>query len=452
MKESEKEAQDRREGQTFDDAAQKAGDGAASSMTSRQRLQAVLDHKPVDRLCVDFGAGGQTGIGVCAVDRLRKEITGDMDYRVKVIEPFQMLGEVDEELRKALRLDVVGVYPRCNMFGFENNNWKPFTIPVKDLEVMVPGDFNYTSNDEKYTYMYPQGDTSADPCAVMPPSGYFFDALNRQEPFEEEDLDPANNCEEFGELGDADIEHFVSKVKHFYDNTDYGIYLTIPGVAFGDIALVPATWASKPRGIRDITEWYLSTAMRPEYVHKIFETQCEIGLKNIEKLAEALGDMVQVAFVSGTDFGTQNGLFASPDTFRELYKPYIKTINDKIHELTNWKTFMHCCGGFREIIPDIIEAGIDVLNPIQYYAATMDAVEIKSQFGNDLVFWGAGVNTQKTLPFGTPDEVYREVMQQIEIFHADNTGFVFNSVHNIQSDVPTENMLAMFKAVDSVRF
>jgi len=422
------------------------------AMTSRQRLQAVLDHKPVDRLCVDFGAGGQTGMGICAVDRIRKAITGDMDYRVKICEPFQMLGEIDEELRKALHLDVVGVYPRCNMFGFEDNNWKPFTIPVTGLEVMAPGDFNYTRDAENYTYMYPQGDVSAGPCAVMPPTGYFFDAIDRHEPFREEDLDPADNCEEFGELGDADIEHFVSKVKHFYDKTDYGIYLTIPGVAFGDIALVSATWMKKPKGIRGVTEWYLSTAMRPDYIHKVFETQCEIGLRNIEKLAAALGDMVQVAFVSGTDFGTQNGLFASPDTFRELYKPYMKAINDKIHELTGWKTFMHCCGGFREIIPDIIEAGFDVLNPIQYYAATMDAVEIKSQFGDDLVLWGGGVNTQQTLPFGTPDEVYAEVIRQIEIFHSDNTGFVFNAVHNVQSDVPTENIFAMFKAVDSVRF
>jgi len=420
-------------------------------MTSRQRLQAVLDHKSVDRLCVDLGAGYQTGIGVCAADRLRKSITGDMDYTVRVIEPFQMLGEVDEEMRKALRLDVIGVHPRCNMFGFENNNWKPFKIPAADLKVMVPGDFNFTKDQQGNTYMYPEGDITVPPSAMMPASGYFFDALNRQEPFNEEDLDPMDNCQEFCELGDADIEHFVSEVKHYYDNTDYGIYVTIPGVTFGDIALVPATWMKHPKGIRDVTEWYMSTAMRQDYIHKVFETKCEIGLKNIEKLAAALGDMVQVAFVSGTDFGTQNGLFSSPDTFRNLYKPYIKAINDRIHELTNWKTFMHCCGGIAEIIPDIIEAGIDILNPVQYYAATMDPVEIKNQYGKDLIFWGGGVNTQKTLPFGTPDEVYKEVIKQIGIFHSDNTGFVFNPVHNIQSDVPTENILAMFKAIDDVR-
>jgi uroporphyrinogen-III decarboxylase len=260
-----------------------------------------------------------------------------------------------------------------------------------------------------------------------------------------------DNCEEFGELTKADIRHFVSIVQDLYDNTDYGIYITIPGVAFGDIALVPATWMKDPKGIRDVTEWYVSTAIRQDYIHKVFERQCEIGLRNVEILAGALGDMVQVAFVSGTDFGTQNGLFASPETFRQLYKPYIKAINDRIHELTGWKTFMHCCGGIAEIIPDIIEAGIDVLNPVQYYAATMDPERIKKEFGRDLVFWGGGVNTQKTLPFTAPDDVYREVMRQIEIFHSDNTGFVFNAVHNIQSDVPTENFMAMFRALNDVR-
>lgn len=421
-------------------------------LTPRQRLHNTLHHLPTDRVCVDFGAGGQTGIGVCAVDRIRRLVTGNHDYKVKVCETYQMLGEIDEVLRSTFHLDVIGISPLYDMFGVEvDDRWKPFTIPSEKLEVLVPAGFNCTQDSEGNTFVYPQGDLTLPPSAKMPRSGYFFDAIDRQLPFKEEDLDPKDNCEEFGELSEGEIRHFVTKVDYFYKNTDYGIYLTIPGVAFGDIALVSATWMKRPKGIRNVAEWYMSTAVRKNYIHKVFEKQCEIGLKNIEKLAAALGDKVQVAFVSGTDFGAQHGLFASPETFRELYKPYIKAINDKIHELTSWKTFMHCCGGIFEIIPDIIEAGVDVLNPIQYYAATMDSVEIKQQFGQDLVFWGGGVNTQKTLPFGTPDEVYREVMHQLEIFYSDHTGYVFNAVHNIQSNVPLENILAMFKALNDVR-
>lgn len=127
-----------------------------------------------------------------------------------------------------------------------------------------------------------------------------------------------------------------------------------------------------------------------------------------------------------------------------------KTINDKIHELTGWKIFIHSCGAIYNLIPDLIEAGFDVLNPVQVSATGMDAKRLKSEFGKGLVFWGGGVDTQKTLPFGTPEEVYREVRERIDIFN-EGGGYVFNSIHNIQSDVKVENILAMFHAVNDAR-
>ncbi len=419
-------------------------------MTPRERLNAVLNHQPVDYLCVDFGAGGQTGMGVCAVHRLRQALTGDNKWRVKVTEPYQMLGEIDETIRRILGLDVVGVHPPKNMFGYKNENWKSFVIPVDGTEVLVPAQFNYTVSDNGDILMYPEGDTSVAPCAKMPASGYFFDSIRRQEPIIEDRLNPLYNCEEFGILSDDDIAYFSSRVDDYYHHTDYGIYLTIPGVAFGDIALVPAPWMKHPKGIRDVEEWYISTAMRRDYVYKIFEKQCEIGIKNIEKLAQALEDKVQVVFVSGSDFGTQRGPFISPQAYRDLYKPFQKAINDKIHELTNWKIFIHSCGSIYQLIPDIIDAGFDVLNPVQCSAAEMDPQKLKNEFGEQLVFWGGGIDTQKTLPFGTPEQVYNEVISRIEIFNQ-NSGFVFNSIHNVQSNVPTENILSMFKAIDDAR-
>ena len=183
---------------------------------------------------------------------------------------------------------------------------------------------------------------------------------------------------------------------------------------------------------------------------KVNPTQCEAALKSIERLAAAVGDRVQVAFVSGTDFGTQTGQFCSVQTYRELYKPFHRAVNDHIHKLTKWKTFIHSCGAVRPFIADFIEAGFDVLNPVQCSATGMDARELKSEFGRDLVFWGGGVDTQHTLPFGTPDEVYRQVRERIEIL-GEGGGFVFNSIHNVQSNVPTENMLALFRAVKDSR-
>lgn len=419
-------------------------------MNSRERLQSILEHRHSDQLCVDFGAGGQTGMGCCAVHRLREAVLGKSDHKVKVSEPYQMLGEIDEELRKALKLDVVGVHPPCDMFGVRHEDWKPFIIPVDGTEVLVPGNFNFTQDANGDLLIYPQGDTSVPPCAKMPKNSYFWDALNRQEPIDESKLDPMDNCEEFGEMSDADVQYFKNKVDWYFENTDAGIYLTFPGLAFGDIALVSATWMKHPKGIRDVEEWYISTAMRRDYVYKVFEKQCEIGLKNIEKLAPVLSDKVQVVFVSGTDFGTQRGPFISPQSYKDLYKPFQKAINDKIHELTNWKIFIHSCGGIHPLIPDMIEAGFDVLNPVQCSAEGMDPVMLKKEFGDQLVFWGGGIDTQKTLPFGTAEEVYKEVSERIEIFNA-NGGFVFNSIHNIQSNVPTDNLLAMFRAIDNAR-
>jgi hypothetical protein len=419
-------------------------------MTPRERLNAALNHQPVDHLCVDFGAGGQTGIGVCAVHRLRQALTGDKNWRVKVSEPYQMLGEVDDTLRHVLGLDIVGVHPPKNMFGFANEGWKSFVMPVDGTEVLVPAQFNYTISDNGDVLMFPGGDTSTAPCAKLPALGYFFDSIRRQEPIIENQLNPLDNCEEFACLSDEAVTHFKNRVDDYYDNTDYGMYLTIPGVAFGDIALVPAPWMKNPKGIRDVEEWYISTAIRRDYVYKVFEQQCEIGLKNIEKLAKALGDKVQVVFVSGTDFGTQRGLFISPQTYRDLYKPFQKAINDKIHELTSWKIFIHSCGSIYQLMEDIIDAGFDVLNPVQCSAAEMDPQRLKNEFGDQLVFWGGGIDTQKTLPFGTPQEVYDQVRSRIEIF-SQNSGYIFNSIHNIQSNVPTENILSMFKAINDCR-
>lgn len=414
-------------------------------MTSRERLAATLDHQEPDRLCVDFGAGFQTGMGAGAVHRLREALFGNKDSRVKVIESYQMLGEIDEELRLALGLDVVGVHGPGTMFGFRNEGWKPFTM-FDGTPVLVPGQFNVTPADDGGWLIYPEGDTRVPPSGWMPKDSYFFDSTRRQEALDETKLNPADNCEEFEVVSDEDVRHFARLARHYHETTSYGIYMTLPGTAFGDIALVPAPWMKHPKGIRGVEEWYVATVANRGYVMKIFERQLESALKNIELLAAAVGDRAQVAFVSGTDFGTQTGQFCSVKTYRELFKPFHKAVNARIHKLTRWKTFVHSCGAIAPFIPDFIDAGFDVLNPVQCSALGMDPCTLKREFGKQIVFWGGGVDTQRTLPFGTPQEVYREVRQRIDIF-APGGGFVFNSTHNVQGNVPTENLLAMFRAV-----
>jgi uroporphyrinogen-III decarboxylase len=279
----------------------------------------------------------------------------------------------------------------------------------------------------------------------MPQGGYFFDAIVRQEPFQEETLNPEDNMEEFSAITAEELDH-LNRSARAAAGTGRGVIATFGGTAFGDIALVPAPSLKHPKGIRDITEWYVSTSSRQDYVHKIFERECEIGIQNLERIHAVVGDLVQAIFVCGTDFGTQTSAFCSVKTFRSLYFPYYKRVNDWIHAHTTWKTFKHSCGSVVKFLPSFIEAGFDILNPVQCSATGMDAAELKATFGDNLVFWGGGVDTQKVMPFGTPAEVREQVLRRCEIFSPCG-GFVFNGIHNIQAASPIENIVAMLDAV-----
>jgi len=418
----------------------------SGSSTSRQRLQATLNHRQPDRVCVDFGATPVTGMHVSAVTRLRQAVLGQQnDFRVKVTEPYQMLGELDDELRAALGIDVIGIPGRKSLFGTVPANWKPFTMN-DGTQVLVSGDFHVTKDEAGETLVYPEGDTSAPPSGRMPAGGYFFDAVIRQEPIDEDRLDPEDNVEEFGLLSEDDLAYYRSMRDWLQQRADCGAMLVVPGAAFGDIALVPATFLKHPKGIRDVEEWYVSTVVRQGYVRTVFERQCEIAERNIATLIDLFGDSIDAAMITGTDFGTQRGPFISPTAYRDLFQPFHKRVNALIHARSSWKTFIHSCGSVYQLIPDFIEAGFDILNPVQCSAAEMDPVRLKKEYGQDVVFWGGGVDTQQTISFGTPQQVYDEVRQRIDIFNQDG-GFVFNSIHNIQGPTPTENMLAMFRAV-----
>jgi uroporphyrinogen-III decarboxylase len=416
-------------------------------MTSIERLNATLNHQQPDRLCVDFGATHVTGISAVSVAKLRKALLND-DAPVKVHEPYQMLGMIEDDLLEALGADVLGVLGPKTLFGFENTDWKPFTM-FDGTEVLVPGNFNVTPDEKGGWLIYPEGDTSVPPSGFMPKDGFYFDATDRQGPIDENALNIEDNLEEFGPIDEPTLTHLVNEAEKAAAR-GMGAVLSCPGTGFGDIALVPAMWLKHVKGIRGVEEWYMSTLARRDYVYAVFEKQCEIALENLAVLAEALGDKVQAAFTTGTDFGMQHGCFIAPAAYRDLYQPFHKEVNAFIHERTNWKTFIHSCGSVIDLIPDFIESGFDILNPVQCSAAGMDAQTLKREFGKDLVFWGGGVDTQKTMPFGTPDEVYDEVKERIEIFN-EGGGFVFNAIHNLQANSPVENMLAMLQAVKDSR-
>ncbi len=415
-------------------------------MNHRSRVLCALDHREPDRVPVDLGSTAVTGIHVSALGRLRRAVLGPTaeSLPLRVHEPYQMLGQVDRELRDALGLDAVGVFPRRTMFGFECRDWKPIRL-FDGTECEVPGAFEITITEEGDWLVHPEGDRSAPPSARMPAGGYFFDSIIRQPPLDESRLDPADNTEEFGDVTEEDLAWYEAKARRA-SAEGRAVVLSMPGTAFGDIALVPAPWMKYPRGIRDVAEWYISLAARPAYVRAVFDRQLEVALRNLDRMIARLGELVDVVLLTGTDFGEQRGPFISRDMYRELFQPYHIAVNRLVHQRSRWKTMIHSCGSVFDLLPDFIEAGFDILTPVQCSAAKMDPRDLKREFGRHIVFWGGGVNTQHTLPFGTPEEVYREVRERIEIF-GEGGGFVFNTIHNIQGNTPTDNMIAMFRAI-----
>jgi hypothetical protein len=368
---------------------------------------------------------------------------------VKVVEPYQMLGEIAPDLIDALGVDVVGLGSPRTMFGFENKDWKPWAL-FDGTPVLVPAGFNTDPEPNGDILMYPEGDKSVPPSGRMPKGGYYFDSIVRQGPIDEEKLDPEDNLEEFGPITDGMLEYYARQSDRLYRETDKAILANFGGTAFGDIALVPAPWLKHPKGIRDVEEWYVSTVTRFDYVYEVFRRQCEIALANLAKIYDAVGDRVAAVFITGTDFGAQHGPFIGCTAYRKLFAPFHRRVNDWVHEHTPWKTFIHSCGSVVALLPDIVEAGFDILNPVQCSAAGMDPQTLKDRFGQKLVFWGGGVDTQKTLPFGTPDQVRREVRERIAIFNRGG-GFVFNTVHNVQARTPRENLVALYEGVREAR-
>ncbi|MGB8958045.1 MAG: uroporphyrinogen decarboxylase family protein [Candidatus Aminicenantales bacterium] len=413
------------------------------TMTSRERLDAALNHRQPDRIPVDFNGTAVTGMHVKCVIGLREHY-GLERRLVRVHEPYQMLGWIDDDLQQVLGIDVEGVYGPDTMFGYRNENWTPWRMD-DGTEVLMSGNFQITKDANGDTLVYPGGDRSAPPSGRLPRNGFFFDTIIRQGPVDDAKLDPEDNLQEFGPVSEATLDHFEAESSRAAA-TGRGVIASFGGTALGDIALVPAPNLKHPKGIRDVEEWYVSTLVRRPYVHKVFERQTGIALGNLEKIHSRVGDEVQAAFICGTDFGTQQSTFCSVAAFRELYLPYYRRINDWIHAHTGWKTFKHSCGAVRGLIPAFIESGFDILNPVQVSAAGMDARRLKEEFGRDIVFWGGGVDTQKTLAFGAPGDVRAEVLERCRIF-GPGGGFVFNAVHNIQANVPVANVVAMFEAV-----
>jgi hypothetical protein len=414
-------------------------------MTSRERVRKAISHVQPDRPPLDLGSTLVTGIHVSAYERLKKAL-GLGGGVSRVYDPFQMLGVVEEPVKKALGVDTFGIELPTTLFGYRNENWKRFTL-FDGTEVEISGHFEYDVLPGGDIVQYPKGDRSAPPSGRMPRGGFYFDSIVRQEPIDENALDPKEwVAQSYSLYRDDELRFLEETARHWYESSDYSLVGNFWGAGFGDIALVPGPAIAHPKGIRDPEEWYVSSITRKDYVREIFQLQFELQMKNLAAYRQAVGDKIDVVVMSGTDFGSQNGPFISPASYRETFKPLHRQMNDWVHANTGWKTFYHTCGSIVAFLDDFAEAGIDILNPVQISAAGMSPEFLKKEYGDRFVFWGGAVDAQHTLSFGTPDQVKEETARNVGIFSRGG-GYVCNNVHNIQANVSTENLMALFQGI-----
>jgi hypothetical protein len=248
-------------------------------MNSRERINCTLNHKQPDHIPMDFGASMVTGMHVSVVYQLRQALGLDKPGTpVKVVEPYQMLGEIKPDLMDVLGIDVVPLMSPYTMFGFKLEDWKSWRT-FDGTPVLVPGKFNTQPEPSGDILQYPEGDKSAPPSGRMPKGGFYIDALVRQDPIDDNNLNVEDNLQEFVPVSDELLDHYKNEADRLYKQTDKAVFASFPNMAFGDIALVPATWLKHPKGIRDIEEWYISTVTRRDYIYELFRRQCEVTLE-----------------------------------------------------------------------------------------------------------------------------------------------------------------------------
>ncbi len=390
-------------------------------MNSRERVLRAIHHQPADRVPIDLGGTRQSGIAASTYHRLKKML--GIDSPTRVYDVYQMLAEVERPIMERFGADVIGLNRRDVAFGILNQDFKPWTM-FDGTPVQVPGGFQPVTEQDGSLVLL----RDDQPIARMPKDGFYFDRVEKFPGAAHVDLDGY----EPPLLSDQDMQHYRAQAEALYQNTDFAIVAP----------LGPPYELFYGLGTGDFEMWMITLASEPDYVSQLYEKLVDAWLDNLRRFVDAVGDRVQVLQVND-DFGTQHSLFLSVDMYRRQIMPYYQRGLDWIHQNTDMKVLLHSDGAIFPLIPSLIETGFDILNPVQTSAAGMDPVRLKEECRGRLAFWGGSLDCQKTLPYGTVDQVQQEVRSHLEVF-APGGGYVFAPVHNVQAGVPPENVIAMY--------
>jgi uroporphyrinogen decarboxylase len=403
------------------------------TMKPRERVLAALDHCETDRVPIDFSGHRSSGIAAIAYPKLR-EYLGLPPKPVRVYDVIQQLAVVDEDVLDRFGVDTVEL---GRGFAPDDESWLPWTLP-DGTPCFVPAWTAIERDDNRWVIRSESGRV----LAHMPDGALYFEQTYF--PFlEGDDLDAISDA--LGESmwttiasppGPVDAEKLAEGARRLRARTDRAI-----------IGLFGGNLFEVGQFLYRNDVFMMLLAGEPDHARKFLDKLMEIHLANLERFLKAVGDHIDI-ILFGDDLGMQTGPMMSPAMYCELFKPRHKLLWSRAKELADVKIMLHCCGGVRELLPRLIEAGVDAINPVQISCSGMDAAELKAEFGNDITLWGGGCDTRDILPNGTPEQVDEHTRKQVEILRPGG-GFVFQQVHNILANVSAENVTAMFDAVNS---
>lgn len=375
-------------------------------MNARDRLVTALEHREPDRVPFDLGSTDTTGIHKTAYKHFADYLNVP-EGAMELSNVYQQICTPSEDFLQNIGVDIRSLYP------LPSSQWS--------LTYSEDAEYRYYTDEWGIARRMPLD------------NGLYFDMYKHPMAV----IDTVEGLANYQFPNPTDDARFVGLRQRALVEYEKGYAIVMSSMSPGVMTL--GAW------LRGFQNFFMDLALRPEFTSALLKKVYEIKRQYWERVFNEVGDLIQVV-QEADDLGGQNSLLISPEMYRKFIKPLHKDLFAFIHSKTEAKLFMHSCGAVAELIPDLIDIGVDILNPVQLSARDMDPVKLKQEFGEDIVFWGGGVDTQSILPNGSPIQVREAVRRQIEIL-APGGGFVFNTVHNIQPDVPEENLMAMVEAL-----
>lgn len=402
-------------------------------MNARERILASIDHREPDRVPVDLGASTVTGISAIGYNRLKEKL--GLKCPTRIFDVVQQLAFVDEPVLDRMDVDAVDL----NRVLMEDMEWYPVELGDGSTgnypdwfrpEAAPDGSFFVRDHLGRVMSRMTKGGSCFDQSLFPWEEGYPGGQLEFKEAFQSINW-TAHSHTKYIQMDDHELRKRVIRLR---ESTDRAIVMS------GGAKLLELGFF-----LRRMDNMLMDLLADHENLTRMLDGLMALHLAGLERKIGAVGDLVDVIRF-GDDLGMTTGPFMDLEVFRKLFKPRYRELCTYVKQNSDMKIFLHSCGSVRQFIPDLIEAGFDILNPVQTNCFGMDAAELKKEFGREITFWGGGVDTSRVLPTGTPEEVRKDVLQRCEILSVGG-GFVFAPIHNILPEVPPENIIAAYEAV-----